>query len=122
MSRDSRQTSGLIVKLGSLLDFRHRGKVVLDPELGAGFLQKRFDRSSRGGRLRGIEFRGWDLIELSFLGIVIEVATQNDRTCLRQFQKQHLMPRRVSWRLDNRDRTISKEVDPAIDLADMRGC
>ena len=63
----------LFVELRSFPELRIRRVVVLNPKLGAGFLQESLDgRSGRDGLIR-IEFGGRDLVQFAFLGVMIEI-------------------------------------------------
>src|SRR5205085_2518790 len=57
-----------------------------------------------------VEFCSWNLLELTLFRIVVEIAAEHDRTCLRQFQKQHLMCRRMSRRSLQDNSPVSEDV------------
>src|SRR5580704_1162229 len=66
--------AGLVVKCGRLLQFGVSCEVVLNPKLGAGLFQERFDRRATGTRLVLIIFERWDAAERALFRKVIEVA------------------------------------------------
>jgi predicted nucleic acid-binding protein len=54
-------SADLLVKCRGLFELAIGGQIVLNPELGAGFLQERLDFGAGGGGLRWVELVGGDL-------------------------------------------------------------
>ena len=52
--------------------------VVLDPELCAGTLQEGIDGNAGGAGLDGIELEDRDAVQFPFLGVMVEIAGEND--------------------------------------------
>src|SRR6266516_1217542 len=86
---NSKMRRVLVIKLRRLLELGICCEVMLNPKLSAGFLQERFDGRSGCDRLVGIEFGGRNLLQLSLFWIMIKIAAEQDRSSLREFQKQH---------------------------------
>ena len=100
----------LLVVFRRLLEAAITDVVVLNPQLRAGFREKRFNRRSRHDRLRLIEVEGRHSLQRARLWKMIEITGQDDASGTRQSEVQHLMPWRVSGRELHDHRTVAEHV------------
>ena len=102
--------SGLLVVFGRLLQVGVGRKVVLNPELRAGGLQKLVEGGSGGACLLGVELERRDAIERALFRIVVEIAAQHDASGFGKLHVQHLMSGRMPGsRLDD-DGAVAEDV------------
>ena len=71
---------------------------MLDPKLRARSLEEFFDLGAAGERLLLVELEVRHVIGVALFVVMIEVARDQHRPGLLQFQEQHLMAGRVAWR------------------------
>lgn len=71
--------------MGRLRELVVGDEVVLNPKLRAGLFQEGVDGYARGTRLVRIELERWRAIERALLGIMIEIAGQQNRAGVGQF-------------------------------------
>ena len=71
---------------------------MLDPHRGTGFPEKLLHLHTRGAGHRRVKIEGWNAIEGSLLGQVVEVTLEQQIAEMFQPQEQHLVTGRVAGR------------------------
>src|SRR5437016_563115 len=91
------QTCGrrLFVKGRGLLLLVEICEIVLDPELRAGLLNESLHHIAAGERLVTVELKRRSLVGVALFLIMIEIASQQNRSGFCQLYIKDLMPRRV---------------------------